>query len=103
METYTFYDRDGVNKRIATIDPSTGDLTITMENVLYTTTTGEPNDIKAIDPDGGPFFCKGFEIGNGWFIKELHGTDEVQTNPCANEEEDDDEEKTVIIKGKVGN
>lgn len=117
METHTFYDRTGANRRVAEICIETGDLTITMENVLYTTITWDKKEpvkdadgvtmimeeamytnvpwddndtIKAIDPDGGPFICKGFTIDE-WVVKEI----------ISYTEEGEEEEKTVVVKGKA--
>lgn len=66
---FTLFDRSGKEKRDIYIDQD-GAVLIVMHNVLYFTVTGELDDIKAIDPDGGPFISKGHMIGD-WKIETI--------------------------------
>lgn len=90
MLSFVVYDRSNTRKRVIEIDPN-GNMTITMERVLWCTITGDPTDIEAVDPDGGPYFHKGYQVG-AWVMSEFH--DYIETD-------DGKEEKTAIVNGKA--
>lgn len=93
---FTLYDRSGKEKRDIYIDQD-GTVLIVMHNVLYFTVTGETDDIKAIDPDGGPFISKGQMIGD-WKIETIDFYIQIPVTDQGDEEEGD-EESLVIVHG----
>lgn len=87
----TFYDRFGECTRDFHIGPN-GNTVIIIHDILYFTVTGDLSDIKAIDPEGGPFIHKGFKIDD-WIIDEISGYVKIKLPTT----EDDDPEYTLVV------